>query len=104
MEQLSEATESSDSSTPPPSNSMDHNTRRTIYGLLRIKTAADTLPVMLHLIVSNGKMAIPIFLVGYIAFFLFWLPFWGLAFLVSEIGVYALCVGIVFFVGRAIIR
>jgi hypothetical protein len=83
---------------------MNPDNRRTLYGLLRIKTAADRLPFVFLFIVTHGKMAVPAFLIGYIFLCCLWLPVWGLSLVVSEYGVYVLAVGTVYFLGRVIIR
>jgi hypothetical protein len=101
MDQPSSPIETTDSST---ADYMNPDTRRTIHGLLKINTAADRLPAMFQFILTRGKLALPAFLGGYMLLVFLWLPFWGLSFLVSEYGVYMLCVGTIFFVGRIIIR
>lgn len=78
--------------------------QRRLYQVAQMRTAADLLPSLFYVVVSNGKMAFPIFAAVYLIFVSLWFPFWLLSFLTTEWGVYALAVGTVFFAGRCIIR
>ena len=54
--------------------------------------------------VTSGKLsflALPLVCLVLVAL---WFPFWLLAFLVTEWGVYVLFVGTIFFIGRVILR
>jgi hypothetical protein len=87
----------------PLSHLMSPSTRRVVQRCLSIPSAVDALPQALNILATCGKYSFPSLLLGYIAFCALWLPFWGLAFITTEWGVYALFVGTVFFVGRIII-
>mmetsp|Transcript_87929 Transcript_87929/g.179375 ORF Transcript_87929/g.179375 Transcript_87929/m.179375 type:complete len:963 (-) Transcript_87929:489-3377(-) len=78
--------------------------RGTIAWCLRIRTLADALPAILQPVVSNGRMSVLVFFGGQFLLFLFWLPFWILSFVVSELGVYITAMCAIFLAGRAIIR
>lgn len=76
-------------------------------GLIRIlqtRCAADALPSALHALVNNGKIVSLAFTVLYLLFISIWFPFWLLALIVSEWGVYAVMTAAVFLTGRSIIR
>lgn len=88
----------------PLSHMMSPTSRRIVQRCLSIPTAADALPQVVHIIATSGKNSFVSLLLAYIAFCAIWLPFWALAFLTTEWGIYALFVGTVFFVGRIIIR
>jgi hypothetical protein len=87
--------------TPMSPSSASH---RWVNRCLNISTAADALPFLLKIIMTNGKMTIFAFLGVYLAIVVLWLPFWLTAKLVTEIGVYAFMVVSIFFLGRCIIR
>jgi len=72
--------------------------------LLGTRTAADRLPPILHAVATGGWVTALAFLGLYVALLLLWLPFWLLSFVATEVGVYALAVMSVFFVGRSVIR
>jgi hypothetical protein len=83
----------------------DHGMLRGIsWRLVNVKTVADTLPNFLTMVLTNGKIAAAVLLAVYLVFVSLWLPFWLLSFLITEWGVYALTVGTIFLIGRAIIR
>lgn len=65
---------------------------------------ADKLPSLIYSILTNGKATALVLLGAYMILIALLLPFWLLTFLISEIGVYALFVGTIFLIGRAIIR
>ena len=73
-------------------------------GLLFLQTIADVLPAPVQMIVTSGKLSVPVFLAGYLVFIAICCPFWLLSFLVTEWGVYLLAIAFVFLVGRSIIR
>jgi len=75
-----------------------------LFRLLGLKSAADSLPFPFDVVVTNGKMAAPVYLGVNLALVLLWLPFWALSFLMTEWGIYLTAVGTVFLIGRAIIR
>ena len=78
--------------------------RRVLFRVAQIPTMADSLPSLFQVIVTSGKLSAVAFLAVYLALVLLWLPFWLFSYLVSEMGVYALTVGTIFFLGRVIIR
>lgn len=77
---------------------------RILSKLVSIKTLADALPNLLQFVVKNGKFSSLIFLAMYLVLVLLWLPFWCMAYFITELGVYAFLVLTVFFIGRCIIR
>lgn len=79
-------------------------TNRILTKLVSIKTLADSLPTILQFVVYNGKMSSLIFIGIYMILLLLWLPFWCLAYLITELGVYIFLLLTVLFVGRVIIR
>lgn len=78
--------------------------RGLLLRLLRMQSAADSLPHLVQMIVSNGKITTVSFVALYLVCLVLWLPFWLLALLVTEWGVYALSVAGGYFIGRCIIR
>ena len=73
--------------------------------ILTMKCAADVLPsTSLTLILTHGKWTALAYVVANVAFLLIWFPFWGLSFVLTEWGLYLLAIGIIFGVGRTIIR
>jgi hypothetical protein len=78
--------------------------KRVVHWLVQFRTAADAIPSPFQVVVTGGKMSAAVFLGGYLLFIALWFPFWLLSFAVSEWGVYALAIGLVFLVGRSIIR
>ena len=78
--------------------------RRLLFRFARIPTMADALPSIVQIVTTSGKLSALAFFAIYFALILLWLPFWLLAFLVTEIGVYVLSVATVFYRGRAVIR
>lgn len=72
--------------------------------ILGIPCLADKLPAPVKMITSNGKLAA----MGTLAFSTvlcgITFPFWALSKLISEIGVYCLLLGLIFIIGRGIIR
>jgi Flp pilus assembly protein TadB len=92
--------ENTDSTTmSPPSGS-----HRLLNRFLNMSSAADALPFLLKIIVTSGKTSCFVFLGVYLILVLLWLPFWLMAKLITEIGVYAFMVVSIFFFGRCIIR
>lgn len=92
--------ENTDSTTmPPPSGS-----HRLMNRFLNMSTAADALPFLLKITVTNGKTSCIAFLGVYLFLVFLWVPFWLMAKLITEIGVYAIMVVSIFFLGRCIIR
>lgn len=77
-----------------------------LYHLVSIRCVSDAvlLPLACRAIIINGKMAAAVLLGAYLVLLGLWFPFWLLALLVTEWGVYALAVGTVFLIGRCIIR
>ena len=82
----------------------DNMVQRWFNRILSIKTAADALPVVLQIVVMNGKMSTLVFLGIYLVLVFLWLPFRLMAYFITELGVYAFIVVTVLFVGRCIIR
>ena len=78
--------------------------RRLLYRFAQIPTVADTLPSLVQMITTSGKLSGVAFLGLYLALVLLWLPFWLLSLLVTEFGVYALSLATIFYLGRCIIR
>jgi hypothetical protein len=78
--------------------------RRSLFGLVQLRTAADILPEILEMIVTSGKFSFLGLIGVYLIFLALWLPFWLLSFITSELGIYALAVVVVYIIGRAIIR
>lgn len=81
--------------------------RGTVTWCLHIRTLADVLfpsTSLLSPLVTSGKWSFLVVLAVNMVFVMLWLPFWLLSYLVGECGIYALTVGTVFMVGRAIIR
>lgn len=78
--------------------------RRCVHRLLQVRTAADSLPIVLFSLVTNGKTVALALLVSYIVLVFMWLPFWLLSFVVTEWGIYMLAVATIVFCGRCIIR
>jgi len=85
-------------------NWLSPSVRRVVQRGLQITTVADNLPFLLHTVAFNGKMSV----LGLVAFYLMlvclWFPFWLLAYLITEWGIYAILLGTIFFLGRLIIR
>ena len=83
---------------------MSPSMRRFVLRSLNVPTAADALPTALHVLVTSGKhsfITVPLFELVFCAL---WLPFYGLAYVITEWGVYALFVGTVVFIGRVVLR
>ncbi len=78
--------------------------RRGVFWALGVRTMADALPGVLQIIVNSGKMSALVFLGGYLMLISLWLPFWLFSFIITEWGIYAFVIGVVFLVGRGIIR
>ena len=78
--------------------------RHLLYRFAQIPTVADTLPSLVQMITTSGKLSGLAFLGIYLALLLLWLPFWLLSLLVTEFGVYALSIATIFYLGRCIIR
>jgi hypothetical protein len=78
--------------------------RRIVFQVVQVKSAADSLPSLFSMVVTNGKFTLMVFTAAYLIFISLWFPFWLLSFGTTEWGVYLLAVGTVFFVGRTIIR
>lgn len=74
------------------------------HKLLQTKTVADVLPSVCQVILTSGKMSGMVFVGAYLAFLGIWFPIYLFSRLVGEMGIYALTVGIIFMVGRSIIR
>jgi len=83
---------------------MSPTLRRGVYRVLNIPCAADSLPTFFAAIVKNGKYAILALLFIYVIFVSICFPFWLLSFIITEWGVYVLFIGIIFLIGRIIIR
>ena len=78
---------------------------RLLHRAAKLRTVADALPItVIKTIVTNGKTASAAFLGLYLAFVALWIPFKLLALVISELGVYALTICGIFFIGRNIIR
>jgi hypothetical protein len=78
--------------------------RRIVFQVVQVKSAADALPSLFCMVVTNGKFSLMVFTAAYLIFISLWFPFWLLSFVTTEWGVYLLAVGTVFFIGRSIIR
>jgi hypothetical protein len=78
--------------------------RRVVFWLLQLRTAADALPSIFEAIVTSGKLSGLAFIGIYAIFVAVWFPFWLLSLIITEWGVYATVVGLVFLIGRSIIR
>jgi hypothetical protein len=78
--------------------------RRVVFWLLHLRTAADALPSIFEAIVTSGKLSGLAFIGIYGIFVALWFPFWLLSLIITEWGVYATVVGLVFIIGRSIIR
>jgi hypothetical protein len=78
--------------------------RYAVFWLLQLRTAADALPSIFEAIVTSGKLSGLAFIGIYGLFVALWIPFWLLSFMITEWGVYAMVVGLVFLIGRSIIR
>lgn len=97
--------------TAPPSSDFETRimanhpgVRRTLFRFAQVPTMADSLPSIIQIITTSGKLSGVAFLAVYLVFVLLWLPFWLASFFVTEFGVYAVSVGTIFFLGRVIIR
>lgn len=101
--------------TPPTNSSADPfenrmlsscppGVRRVMYRFAQVPTLNDSMPSLLQIITTSGKLSALVFLAVYLTFTLLWLPFWLLSFFVTEFGVYALAVSTIFYIGRIIIR
>jgi hypothetical protein len=77
---------------------------RVVNSLLQIRTVADALPTVFQAILTSGKMSAMVFLGSYLFFVALWFPVYLFSFISSEMGIYALSIGMVFLVGRSIIR
>jgi hypothetical protein len=75
-----------------------------LYRLVSIRCVADCLPLVFYTVVTNGKIAVATLLGAYLIVISLWMPFWLLSFVVTEWGVYAAAVGVIFLIGRSIIR
>ena len=72
---------------------------------LQMRTAADALPEILSVVVTSGAKLSVLGLLGlYLMGLAVWIPIWLLSFVTTELGIYALAVGVVYLVGRSIIR
>jgi len=69
-----------------------------------MRCLADRLPWVFYSIVTNGKIAALAVLGANLTVVALWIPFWLLAKVISEYGVYALVVSTIFLLGRSIIR
>lgn len=78
--------------------------RRAVYWALGVRTMADILPSAMMTVLHSGKFSVLVFVAVHLILLSLWLPFWVLSFALSETGVYALAVGVVFLVGRGIVR
>lgn len=78
--------------------------RRAIYWALGVRTVADALPELLHIVVNSGKLSIAFFLGGYFVLVALWFPFWLFSFVIGEKGIYTMMIGAVFLIGRGVIR
>lgn len=78
--------------------------RFALIRLLQTRCVADVLPSVFHVLVNNGKITSLVFAAVYLLFVSIWFPFWLLALVVSEWGVYAILVSAIFFGGRSFIR
>jgi len=72
--------------------------------VLRIPTVSDLLPTVPREIASNGKLSALGVVAGWLLLVIMWIPVWLFSFLVTETGVYLLAVGMIFVLGRALIR
>jgi hypothetical protein len=75
-----------------------------LHRILFQRCAADVLPTMVYTIATNGKVALVALLGVYGSLLSLFVPFWLLSFVATEWGVYALAVGTIFLIGRAIVR
>jgi hypothetical protein len=82
----------------------EHHHGGVLHRILFLRCAADVLPTMFYTIATNGKVALVALLGVYSLLLSLFVPFWLLSFVVTEWGVYALAVGIIFLIGRAIVR
>jgi hypothetical protein len=98
------ASDANNPNSPTSNSNMQTSQNSLLSRFLRMRTAADALPMLLNAIVTDGKMACFVFFGVYVSLVLLWLPFWLLTFLIGEIGVYALTFATIFFVGRVLIR
>jgi pimeloyl-ACP methyl ester carboxylesterase len=87
------------------STSIISSWKRVMYGLLRVGTLADVSPSCVQaMIVGTGKFSGVFVLAIYLAMVSLWLPFWLLACLVTEGGVYVIVIASLWYLGRAVIR
>ena len=79
--------------------------RRTMVRLLSSRSFIDVhFHPFLQASVTSGKMSVMVFVGVYLAILFLWLPFWLLAYLTGEVGVYTFSVVVIFMVGRSVIR
>lgn len=78
--------------------------RGILLRLVRIRTLADTLPGVLYIVATNGKLAAAGLLGVYAAFLGVWFPLYLLSWVIGEWGIYLIGIVTVFFIGRAVIR
>lgn len=93
-----------ETSTDPRLMSVPAPVRFALIRILQTRCAADAVPSILYAVVNNGKIASLAFTAVYLLFLSIWFPFWLLALVVSEWGVYAVLIGALFFGGRSFIR
>lgn len=79
--------------------------RRNLFVLFKYKTLAESIPFgLVSVIASSGRYGPVGLLAVYTLLVAIWFPFWLLALLLTEWGVYAILVGTVFCIGRIIVR
>ena len=72
---------------------------------LQMRTAADALPELLSVVVTSGaKLSVLGFLGLYLMGLAVWIPLWLLSLVTTELGIYVLAIGIIYGIGRSIIR
>ena len=78
--------------------------RRLLHRWGMVPTLSDSLPSIFQIITTSGKLSFLAFPAVYIIFLLLWLPFKLLSLMITEIGIYGLAVGSIFYFGRVVIR